>query len=59
MTKADAHKLVDYMPEKSPFNEVIEIFRKLGKEEDQQAETGKNIDWESLKKEINSWPVNR
>jgi hypothetical protein len=43
LTKVNAKKLVEYMPEKVPFDGAIEIFRKLEKMEDKQREYGESI----------------
>lgn len=59
MTKANAQKLVDYMPEKAPVKELIQLFRNLERMEELQFETGEGIDWESLKEEMGSWGINQ
>ena len=52
MTKVNAQKFVSLMPQKVPVNDSIEIFCKLDKMEDEQKKTGKEIEWENLKKDI-------
>ena len=55
ITKEAAKKLVSYMPDLISVDNAIEIFYKLDQMEQELSETGKEIDWEELKKDIASW----
>jgi hypothetical protein len=57
LTKVRVIELVDHMPDTFSVNELIERVALLQKVEQGQKEieNGEGIDWEDMKKEMDSW----
>ncbi|MBB3054443.1 hypothetical protein [Mucilaginibacter gotjawali] len=53
MTKENALRLVEYLPQTVPVDGLIKAFYRLENMEEEQG--ADEIDWDELKKEIDSW----
>jgi hypothetical protein len=55
LTKINVQKLISYMPELIPIENLKVVLYKLDKMEVEKEANGKEVDWEVLKKDIEAW----